>query len=105
MLEAPFVAFEQIAHPQLPTQCLDIGQRSAAESRGRRTRNDPDIDPLRQRIDQVLGYPSYDPHGHAIPSPDGVMVEDDHTAFMNLGIPAALVIDLSYAWIDPRIKY
>ncbi|HAV22290.1 MAG: hypothetical protein A2X67_02580 [Ignavibacteria bacterium GWA2_55_11] len=34
---------------------------------------------LEQRIDQILGYPSRDPHGHAIPTAEGRLAEDKHT--------------------------
>jgi len=33
---------------------------------------------LERRIDEILGYPSHDPHGHVIPSSEGVLVKDDH---------------------------
>jgi DtxR family Mn-dependent transcriptional regulator len=33
---------------------------------------------LEQRIDEILGYPSHDPHGHAIPTSEGMVAEDKH---------------------------
>ena len=47
---------------------------------------------LEQRIDQVLGYPSHDPHGHAIPSSDGTLVEDDHSLLSGCAAGETLVV-------------
>ncbi len=35
-------------------------------------------DRLEERIDAFLGHPSIDPHGHLIPSPDGLMSSEEH---------------------------
>ncbi len=41
---------------------------------------------LEERIDKALGYPKHDPHGHAIPSKNGEIVEDDHPSLADLDI-------------------
>ena len=35
-------------------------------------------DRLEERIDAVLGHPRIDPHGHVIPSPEGLISAEDH---------------------------
>ncbi len=48
---------------------------------------------LEERIDAVLGYPRTDPHGHIIPSADGVIDTPDRTLLSELetGIQATVV--------------
>ena len=47
---------------------------------------------LEERIDRILGYPSRDPHGHAIPSVKGDLEHDDHRRLADLrkGITAVV---------------
>lgn len=39
---------------------------------------------LEMRIEEALGYPKHDPHGHPIPTRDGEIVEDDHPSLAEL---------------------
>lgn len=47
---------------------------------------------LERRIDQILGYPSHDPHGHAIPTSEGTVVEYDHTLLSGAEPGATVVV-------------
>ena len=38
---------------------------------------------LEERIDAVLGHPRFDPHGHGIPSSDGLISPDSHPLLAN----------------------
>ncbi len=59
-------------------------------------------DRLEQRIDQILGYPSHDPHGHAIPTPEGVVAEDDH-ALLAGSVPGETVVVRRVNDVSPEI--
>lgn len=48
-------------------------------------------DKLEQRIDAILGYPSRDPHGDAIPTRDGHLEDSNHVALASLN-PGAVAI-------------
>jgi DtxR family Mn-dependent transcriptional regulator len=47
---------------------------------------------LEQRIDEILGYPSHDPHGHVIPSSSGTIMEDDHRRLSHAGPGETVVV-------------
>lgn len=49
-------------------------------------------DRLIERIDEMLGRPSVDPHGDPIPSPDGVVHHADHQSLLNCPMNARLTI-------------
>lgn len=49
-------------------------------------------DRLIERIDEMLGRPSVDPHGDPIPSPDGVVQHTDHQSLLNCPLNACLTI-------------
>jgi len=55
-------------------------------------------DVLLERMDQLLGFPLFDPHGHPIPSSKGVMPDISHT------LPLALVGD-GQSGIIARLGY
>jgi DtxR family transcriptional regulator, Mn-dependent transcriptional regulator len=40
---------------------------------------------LEDRLDKALGYPTHDPHGHPIPTRDGVLIEDSNPSLAELG--------------------
>lgn len=42
---------------------------------------------LEQRIDKLLGYPDFDPHGHPIPKEDGALIAEDN--LLNLSAVAS----------------
>jgi DtxR family Mn-dependent transcriptional regulator len=49
-------------------------------------------DELANRIDAVLGYPTFDPHGHPIPSPSGTVspVPEDRLSSLDIGETATI---------------
>jgi DtxR family Mn-dependent transcriptional regulator len=46
-----------------------------------------------QRLDEILGHPSVDPHGDPIPSPSGVVETREHPSLLDcpLGVPLRVV--------------
>jgi DtxR family transcriptional regulator, Mn-dependent transcriptional regulator len=39
---------------------------------------------LEDRIDKALGFPTHDPHGHPIPTRDGIIIEDSNPSLAEL---------------------
>jgi DtxR family Mn-dependent transcriptional regulator len=48
---------------------------------------------LESRIDALLGYPSADPHGHPIPTPDGDLPLDEATRLDHIGVGSRVTIE------------
>ena len=49
-------------------------------------------DRLEERLDAVLGHPSIDPHGHLIPSPDGLISVEDHPLLSEVGTGSVVTV-------------
>ncbi len=41
---------------------------------------------LEDRLDKALGYPTHDPHGHPIPTREGVIIEDSNPSLAELKV-------------------
>ena len=49
-------------------------------------------DRLEERLDAVLGHPSIDPHGHLIPSPDGLISVEEHPLLSEVGSGSVVTV-------------
>lgn len=57
---------------------------------------------LEQRIDELLGHPTLDPHGSPIPAKDGTIVEPDRLPLSD--VPAGANVEITEVWDrDPQM--
>jgi DtxR family Mn-dependent transcriptional regulator len=47
---------------------------------------------LEQRIDEILGYPDRDPHGHVIPTAEGSLDDRQHPALATVHVGATVAV-------------
>ncbi len=57
---------------------------------------------LEARMDEALGYPTRDPHGHPIPGKDGTMPQESHDSLWDTPIGAKVKVSLVND-ADPRV--